>query len=234
MTEVLDDGRRFYVHGESIAEMAATNETWAWLASCAFANASTARVVGHHAQNSIELGLMRPEVADRLTNPVKSTRNKQLRDLLKITGHKPNIPYRPEPILPLLLPGEDIEATCWADGYYTFATGPGAAERMFADEVPMRALRRSIGAGEGPHDLTIVSGKLTLLDTASPNLSNAGPAERDVVLEWDATARNSYGLMLRGLVERVGKGMGGYTSDETRVVEDILGAQEKVLERASY
>lgn len=71
------------------------------------------------------------------------------------------------PWVPLIGPHEEVAASCFDDNYYTFATDWPAAERMYADHVPIKELRRLIAeAPEDPRvdDLTLVRGnRLTLL-----------------------------------------------------------------------
>jgi len=81
------------------------------------------------------------------------------------------------PWIPLFDTGEEVVASCFDDNYYTFATDWDAADRMYADHVPIKELRHLMAqqpADPRVADLTLVRGnRLTLTAIEPPN-----PAER--------------------------------------------------------
>ncbi|MCB1409419.1 MAG: hypothetical protein H6899_10745 [Rhodobacter sp.] len=70
------------------------------------------------------------------------------------------------PLEPLFRDGEEVVASCFDDNYYTFATDWPAAERMYADHVPIKDLRRLLtDSPDDPRvaDLTLVRGNRLVL-----------------------------------------------------------------------
>jgi len=67
---------------------------------------------------------------------------------------------------------EEVVASCFDDNYYTFATDRAAADRMYADHVPIKDLRRLLAeAPDDPRvfDLTLVRGnRLVMMPNAVP------------------------------------------------------------------
>ncbi|MDX3579190.1 hypothetical protein [Streptomyces sp. FL07-04A] len=65
----------------------------------------------------------------------------------------------------MLSADENIVASCAEAGYYTYATSRSAANRMFADDVPLKELRQQAVTGSAPGDLTLIHGRsLALFD----------------------------------------------------------------------
>jgi hypothetical protein len=242
------DGRRIYIHQRSFGEAAAASERWGYQASLALSAVRTAKIAHHHiVENGVTIGAVRAEVAQMLVAPIAESRSSLVGGLLRKTGHRPNIPYRQERLLPVLFPGEEIVNTCFQDDYFTFATSPDAAERMFADREPMRELRANIGAGRGPHDLTIISGKLTPLrhDVFDmPVLDKAGRVQIDDTpvepleiemepLVNDLDLRDSLVLMVRNHISRVGN-RASLTPDEAAITTNFMSAQSRVLAKPNF
>jgi hypothetical protein len=78
---------------------------------------------------------------------------------------------------PLFAAAEEVVASCFDDNYYTFATDWDAAERMYADHVPIKDLRR-LQTEDPAHpdvaDLTLVRGnRLVLQDPAAADPETA-------------------------------------------------------------
>ena len=244
-----DGGRRIYIHEQSFASAAAANPNWGYDASLALAGVRTAKIGHHHLiANGVELGAVRPQVADRILGSVIGLATDQLTNLLSTTGYRPNLPFRSERLLPVTSSDEIITDTCFQDGYYTFAT-EGAAERMYADRESMRRLRGAIGAGQGPKDLTIISGPnlIPLKRDASGNvqrdenglvlpeeaLPENPEASLDVAAANDRDLRSSLVLMLGHHLMRVYHDVGP-TEDEYRIAEGFSRAQRRVLETPSF
>ncbi|GAB4267622.1 MAG: hypothetical protein Kow0013_17690 [Pararhodobacter sp.] len=101
------------------------------------------------------------------------------------------------PARPLFERDEDIVASCFDDNYYTFATDRDAADRMYADRVPIKDLRRLMAeAPDDPRvaDLTLVRGKrLSLAPHPDPEIApvRARLNERLTPPDLEAVARSA-------------------------------------------
>ncbi|MCB1395572.1 MAG: hypothetical protein H6898_07320 [Rhodobacter sp.] len=75
------------------------------------------------------------------------------------------------PWTPLFGADEEVVASCFDDNYYTFATDWDAADRMYADHVPIKDLRQLLAQQpEDPRvaDLTLVRGNRLSLTAVAP------------------------------------------------------------------
>lgn len=227
MTEATD--RRIYIHKGSFETLARQGEKLSWLSSLALMNVRLAKIVHHHLEQGEELGLVRPGVAAVYASPIARARDESLTSLFTRVGYRPKLPYRPEPLLPVLQPDEKVVDTCFQDGYYTFATGAAAAARMFADRVPMPKLKNSIASGQGPHDLTIISGNNLAVMEQVPG----DPLSIDQMREIDGWVRDIE-PRLDSHVADISRRVGGFDPDEFNVIKSLSGAALRVMATASY
>ena len=193
MAETID-GRRVYIHKGAFEDVATRSKRSAYDTSRVLAKVRLAKAVHHHlVDNGVELGAVRSEVVDAILPLTVGERSGDVSRYLRRLTYTPKLPWREYPRLPVLLPDEEVADTCYQDGFYTFATGPGAAERMFEDRVPMPELKESIASGKGPDDLTIITrrGQLAHVDQAEAHTPD-GSDRLDLTM-----ARTTIDLALR-------------------------------------
>ncbi|MCC7347800.1 MAG: hypothetical protein IT538_10435 [Variibacter sp.] len=153
-------GRRIYMHVLTFRWLAATRPERAVAVVSPLLAASALKRVHHLMQDELlPLRHLTPQAARRVQEMLGSRYGKVLTGLLGTLGWAPRDPKRRYDILPVLAEGEQICASCFDGGYYTFATTEDAARRMFADAVPMRSLRAQAGRGGTDQELTIISGR---------------------------------------------------------------------------
>ncbi|MFE7797714.1 hypothetical protein [Nocardia sp. NPDC057440] len=189
-----------------------------------------AKLIHHHlVETGGLLGLVRPVIADRFDDSFSW--KAPLSSLLHRLAYRPCFPRDRGAVWPVLQPEEGVIATCTEAGYYTFATGEAAAERMFADHVPMGELQQLLAAGRGPGDLTIIKGRS--LARVDPRLGvgrvgrryaaalAAGSAAGHRTDEVDAHSRADCLARVQQLADSV---LPSATADERRVLSDLTAS----------
>jgi hypothetical protein len=255
MAEALDDERRVYVHKGTLEDVAKRSRRAAYDTSRVLAKTRFAKAMHHHiVVNGVADGLVRPEVADTLVPIATGERHA---DITRYLGRLTYLPYMPKLSpranpelpwqngrLPVLRPGEEIVDTCFQDDYYTFATGPEAAKRMFRDRVPMGKLKARVDSGKEP-DLTIITrkGRLVQADQVGANLAAVDPIDLETARDIDTALLRKTRLGWDALVEEIGTDVGldvdempslDFTSDEIMILTGLSGAVGRVFEASSY
>jgi hypothetical protein len=163
------DGRRIYVHERSFNFAAQQSEQAARLILQALGFTVAAKIVHHHLEGAVDLGLISAETSAQLIDRLTTLSGPRLTAALRRVGYRPSESRKFGGFYPLLDPPEEIVASCAEAGYFTFATGIRAAERMYAEKGSMRAERSAIRAGGGPSDVTWVNGRnLALIQLDMP------------------------------------------------------------------
>jgi hypothetical protein len=219
-------GRRIYVHQHALRFLATADEGLCGRLCASLADVRATKMIHHQTEMALELGLISRRLAEELNQLFGWG---QLTDLFREIIYRPAFPKRPAQAIALLGPDEQIIASCSEAGYYTFATGDLAAERMFADHEPIPSLQRSLSAGAGPHDLTMLRGRcLARLDPSIGTglvgrLYNAQIGRTvlsdEAVEQIDRDARSSCEMRLSA---EVAHRAACCTPDERSVMNDIL------------
>jgi hypothetical protein len=130
--EVPVGGRRIYIHSYSLRCLCRHNADLASQMTALLAEVRGAKIIHHHIVDlGVGLGLVRKSIADQLFQPEWK---EKLSGFFRTVGYQPCFPTRKALFLSLIEQDEEIVASCSVSGYYTFATGAVAADRMFADE----------------------------------------------------------------------------------------------------
>jgi hypothetical protein len=230
------DGRRIYIHNYSLRCLGCHSADLASQITSLLAEVRAAKIVHHHIVDlGVGLGLVRSSIADQF---FQSEWKEKLTGFFQTLGYRPCFPSNKSLFLPLIEPDEQIIASCSESGYYTFATGISASDRMFADDEPIPNLQRTLNRGDGPPDLTMIRGNsLALIDSAlgtgkvgyefSLMLKRSAltEAELDVI---DEKARASF---IEGFQARITPVIQQLTMDERQVYDDALRSIQRSFER---
>lgn len=233
------DGRRIYIHREALGDMARQDRRQAFATSRALAEIRLAKIVHHHlVDNGVDIGAVRAATANIILPITVGTRQTGVTNFLRDVTYVPKLPWKEDARLPVLSPDEKVVDTCFQDGYYTFATGPGAAERMFEDRVPMPELKLSLAAGQGPGDLTIITSKGRMAKTGSTATSQSDAIAPSIdlaqVREIDVMSRNDTKWGVSAALAEVDYEVGGFTELEAMVMQGLTTAVERTFEASSY
>jgi hypothetical protein len=160
-------GRRIYIHQTTFRSLALQRRDIAEWVTRVLGSIRAARVVHHHlVDQAMNYGLMEESVSKRAVRPFENFWKQDLTALLRAVGHRPSVPRNRSLFEPVLTGTEQVVASCFDEGYYTFATTSAAADRMFSDSAPMSELVRDLSAGSGPTDLVIIRGRcLAVIDS---------------------------------------------------------------------
>ena len=173
-------GRRIYIHAYSFRELCLSSaEARVEVLECLVAVSIRKMMHNRIVQDGSSLGLLSAQQAhiaaglvDRMEMcSVSSTLSK-----IGLAGRKASSALHAAPLLQL---GETVEASCFDDNYYTFATDRSAAEAMYRDQEPIATLRqRKLRAPSDPSvsDLTLIKGKALLW---RPDLGKPGEASAE-------------------------------------------------------
>jgi len=152
--------RRIYVHDEAFrcgcdrASSEWTDELVPALAAC-----QAWRIAYHHVSGATEIGMVDQDAARAVLRELRPRLMDVLDRALRNTGVRAiNSGREGNRITRMLREDESINATCFDSGYWTFATGSEAAERMYGDHEPLRQLASRVANGDGPEDLTLLRG----------------------------------------------------------------------------
>lgn len=156
-----DGGRRLYVHDDSLRYLVGAGAP-ADAVIMALASARAMRVASHFLDTACEIRLVQPETAqatlaslgDALYAPITQV----LAQIWRLPGNI--LSSRTRPLLaPLLSPRDRVVASCFASGYWTFATSIEAGWRMYADDDSFGVALSSSAIDKAMADLTIVRGR---------------------------------------------------------------------------
>ena len=162
------EGRRIYVHEESLRALARRSNYAADLVFSALGRATVAKILHHHLMQAIEFGSMDSSKARDTLERVRTRFGESLTLALRQIGYQP-LEHSKHDFYPILRSGEHVNAFCLESGYFTFATGDKAAGVMYAEKGSMHEERAAIRAGTGPRDLTWINARrLALLDANLP------------------------------------------------------------------
>jgi hypothetical protein len=201
--------RRFYIHEGSFRDLC--NDFPAWQAATveALALALADRMTYHHLiANGEKLGLVPDGTFTSMVKRLDKEIFAQLSELFHALVFAPADQPRNDEVRPLLARQEQVEATCWEAGYFTFATGKKSSDVMFRETGSLRALRAEVRIA--PHlypDLTIISGRRLYPFSVTAGL---GPGTRR---DYDE---------LRGQAEPV-------VSDTNKVVDRVVATLNRSL-----
>ncbi len=156
--------RRFYIHEDSFSALISRHPSIAEPVGRALAAAVASRVVRHHLIDSGEdLGLVDPGTFSGLAARLEQQATARLTDLFHGLVFAPAEPEQHMSTAAVLAPEERVDALCWESGYFTFATGPTAAQIMFEETGSLRALRKAVR--EDPAcatNLNLITGRRSL------------------------------------------------------------------------
>jgi hypothetical protein len=230
------DGRRLYIHNYSLRCLGCHSVDLASQVTSLLAEVRAAKIVHHHIVDlGVGLGLVRSSIADQF---FQSEWKEKLSEFFQTLGYRPSFPSNKSLFLPLIEQDEQIIASCSESGYYTFATGMSASDRMFADDEPIPNLQRRLNRGDGPADLTMIRGNsLALIDSAlgtgkvGYEFSVALRASALTEAELDAMDEMARTGFIEGFQARITPVIQQLTMDERQVYDDALRSIRRSFER---
>lgn len=153
--------RRFYVHEGSLRELCADFPDEEAVLFGALGLNVASRIARHHlVLNGEELALVPPATFGPSVRRLDTASCGRLTVALRRLVYAPVEAIDNDETCSLLGSTESIVATCWENGYFTFATGPLSAGIMFEETGSLRALRVEIRTSPEAHpDLTMISGR---------------------------------------------------------------------------
>jgi hypothetical protein len=223
------DGRRVYIHKYGFRCLILQTPDIGPRLCEALALVRAAKVINHHlADTGGMLGLVRESIAKEFIASLPWS--DELTSLLRDIAFRPSFPRDRGVALPVLVRDERIFSTCTEAGYYTFATDEESSERMFADHQPMPTLQRSLAAGQGPADLTIIKGRSLIVIDPRIGVGRVGHrysaalasqlADADHAAKIDTASRAS--CLMR--VQDIATSMSPRVSDDERRAFDEMTA----------
>ncbi len=140
-----DRGRRIYIHEFSFRHLCRCSPEASRLVQTALLRSSAVKMLNRHfVEDGVLSGVVQQEKADSFLADLARDTGGDLTNCFRRLGFHPSLPAQRNNLFPLLAADEVISASCFEDGYFTFATNAAAAKRMFDDNVPMKALRASL------------------------------------------------------------------------------------------
>jgi len=230
MSTDVEPGRRIYIHRDAFAAVAAQGKRQAYEVSSALTNVRLAKIGHHYVQDAADIGApLRPEIASVLEDIMCMSHRHRLAGFLGRLTFAPKIPWK-EGREAVLRAGEDIDNTCYQDGFYTFATGPEASDRMFEDRSPIPDLKHSIVTGEGPVDLTIITSKSRVrLEELEPDRYYGSPVSASNI---DEAMRRDHVSGIRAASRMLSQEV-VFSDLESKIVGDMVGSASYTLLRTS-
>ena len=127
----------------------------------ALTTALLGRMARHHlVANAEDLGLVGGQCFRPFVRSLEGLAADRLDGLFRNLVYVPAEVARHDELRILLGSHEGVQANCWENGYFTFATGPAAAGRMFAESGSLRTLRAEVWREPQRYpDLTVISGR---------------------------------------------------------------------------
>lgn len=230
------DGRRIYIHRYAFRWLIVQRPAVGERICNVLAQVRAAKLIHHHLVDiGGMLGLVRPAIAEEFAELFQW--KEELSSLLCELAYRPSFPRDRGVAMPVLGSDECVVATCEEAGYYTFATGEEASERMFADRIPMSDLQRSLAAGHGPVDLTIIKGRsLVVIDpeigvgqvghrysvALASNVTDSGHADK-----IDAACRSSCLLRVQGVAHSM---LSRISDDERQALDELMASLRRSFE----
>ena len=153
--------RRFYVHEGSFRDLCADFPDQEAVLMSALGFYVASRIARHHLiLNGEEIALVPRATFAPSVRELDATACDRLTFALRRLVYAPADPGHNDETRTLLNSSEVVVATCWENGYFTFATGSRAARSMFEETGSLRALRARIRTSPDAHpDLTMISGR---------------------------------------------------------------------------
>jgi hypothetical protein len=153
-------GRRLYVHEYSLRVLAFDPALTRARVAYAMTGVRAMRVAAHHIESATAVGALDPALAAATADELRLTLLSPIEVLLRETVETgvSHARGRSAHDYRLLADGESIYTVCHENGYWTFATTPAAAIRMYDDDEPLGRLYARLRSGVGPTDLTMVRG----------------------------------------------------------------------------
>ena len=233
----VSDGRRIYIHNYSLRCLGRHSFDLASQITSLLAEVRAAKIVHHHiVELGVGLGLVRKSTADQF---FQSEWKEKLSAFFQGVGYQPCFPARKAFFLRLIEQDEEVIASCSESGYYTFATGIAASDRMFADEESIPNLQRSLNRGDGPADLTVIRGNTMAPIDSSLGTGRVGYQYYSLVLrnfplteaeldEVDKEVRNGFVAEFQTRISSISQQL---TDDEQQVCSDTVRSVQRSLER---
>lgn len=155
-----ETGRRLYIHEHSFEILAHSSEIAAGRVYRILCQIIGCKILHHHlTETAIPLGLVSPAKAEKAESSVVLRWMDEITTRLREIGFRPLFSGDTHSFRPLLAAEERIAATCYDVQYYTLATSPAAAERMYADTSDIQLVKRAVRQKSSELDLTIVKGR---------------------------------------------------------------------------
>jgi hypothetical protein len=203
--------------------------------------AQAQRIFRHHViEHGVQLDLIGASTAREAEALVGSLMTTSFTPILRQIGYRPRHPQNRDGFHQVLHDDEVIAASCYEDGYLTFATDSDSADRMYADHEPLRDLWRALMEDSGPADLTMIKGRvLAVIDPAIGTGPEAGHRYQPLM---DASSLNDDDLRdhrqrhAKELVAELGERLLAkpFVTDldlvARRVLDGALGAMERALD----
>lgn len=161
-----NDGRRLYIHETSFEELARQGSKAAAMTYDALLGVPVLRLLPHDIeQEAVGTHGFRKEAAAEVCSVVSTRWSARLTAFLRNAA----VVNSSNNIQALLATEESVVATCFDANYFTFATTPQAATRMYQDVLKISLVRRAVSAkGDAYRDLTLIKGpKLSLRESGN-------------------------------------------------------------------
>lgn len=162
-------GRRVYIQERALEFLAYTSADTAQHVFRALASIFIKKTVYHHVlEDGVLLGVFDRDQATRFLEQLDLQWLDTATSLLQSIGYRPNDPQERYHFYPVLETDEVVAATCYDVQYFTFATTPLAAKRMYADNESIRKLRNDEHIKSNNTDLTLIKGRaLAMIDPST-------------------------------------------------------------------
>jgi hypothetical protein len=194
----LTDGRRIYIHERSLVHLAQLSEDSAEMIYGMLAKMTMIKIVHHiFEEDAVLLGKITNPRAQAVSAAIRSTWGPDIAGTLRKVGLK-----KAGGEGRLLQGEEEIAGTCYFSGYYTFATGEGAAARMFSDTNKISTVVDLQRSGEEYKDLTIIKGaQLEIRNSGNAGLRKNRPLQARKIAEIKSQTLNRVRIGFNAIVE---------------------------------
>jgi hypothetical protein len=156
-------GRRIYIHQHTFRNLIERETAAAHVVFNALLRTKIAKMVHRYiVEDGVAFGLVETGRAIEIDAKIKRGFEPSLTRALQQLGYRSPMPQDRNAIKAVLDVCEEVVASCYEDGYFTFATSDSAASIMYDDKEKMSALRQKVNQGlsEG---LTIIKGRNLVL-----------------------------------------------------------------------
>ena len=148
-------GRRLYIHKNSFDFLAHQDVRLCNAVEVALGRVRVMKLLRHYCDdNWIPLGLVSVDAARSLLAPFAGS----LQELTSLLREVDNENAYDGALVRLLNESDEIIASCYEGGYFTFATDAASSETMYDDHERLKSLWEAVYAGDGPLDLTMTRG----------------------------------------------------------------------------